>query len=158
MWKWIVSKWPLMRKATHWDRMASHSHRHSEEILRQAASLTDMRYAEIKRLREVHDQELERRSKVCDELIKRLSSVTWDRRGDDRYCISFEFSPNLTAFGGSYRDELDYIADRISRDIAHDIRTAKFVRKAQETNWERKQLIRSQSALLAKAKGESCEN
>jgi hypothetical protein len=140
MWKWIVSKWPLMWKATHHDRYENQSRRHA---------------AEIKRLNDVHDKELERRSAVCDELIHRLSSVTWDRPSDDRYRLSVEFCPDLTGFGGSHRDELDYIADRVARDIAHEIRTAKFVKKAQETNWERKQLIRSEAtALLAKAKGQ----
>ena len=76
-----------------------------------------------------HAAELEERTARIDGIIQKMSSLGIDRvdDSDGRYAITFTLSPKLIGYGAWDRESINLIAERVGRQVEHEIAKTKFV-------------------------------
>lgn len=97
---------------------------------------------EMARQRERHAEEMAERGRIADDIVKRLSAVTWERLDTDlhdemRYRVCLDFCPSTVCHGACPRAEQEYIAQVVARDVEQTIRTSKFIQKANDNRYNK---------------------
>lgn len=109
-WRWLINHWPFMLKS----RFLATQQACAESRARLIAS---------------HNNELEETKKRIDEHVRRLTDVLITPRSafGRRYAITVEFSEELL---GRYDSPIErqFIAERVSRQVMHEIATSRFLR------------------------------
>jgi hypothetical protein len=87
----------------------------------------------ITRQRNEYEQKLIERNESMDRIVNELTRATWDRRDDDQsYIFSIGISARLLNYPPDMQRDLETVANYVSQQLYHEIRTAKFLRPATE--------------------------
>ncbi len=107
--------------------------RHLREAHWEREGKLDKAYAaKVAVVRDKHAKELAEVRAHASAVIERCSSIQFRRQQHDRFSILLQFSPRLMAFGGTYQEELRFIAQDVAYRVEREIATAKFIHSARE--------------------------
>lgn len=129
-WNWLRGLRPVTRRQMTANVQAAVADERERALVQHARELTVER--------ERHRVEIDRAHREVDNIIKQLSQVEWDREPTrEYYRISLTVSPHLVrCHVGSTSDQLEILAESFSRQVYHEIRTAKFIQSARDRERE----------------------
>ncbi len=78
--------------------------------------------------------ELEKEHTRVDKLIGELTQLTWYRDGADVYRCQFGFDARIM-YGYRDRENQQFIAQMMARQVEHEIASSRFVQKAEENRY-----------------------
>lgn len=123
MFKWLWSWIPVSRK------------RFDEQVrlCAETKSRCDNIHRVLIETNKRRESDLEERSKLVDEILKKQYQIKFDIEGQREYGIRLKFDPSMFHYGDDYSAHLRFVAERVSREVEHLICSAKFVKEAEHS-------------------------
>jgi hypothetical protein len=82
------------------------------------------------------DRCIEQEHARCDELIQHIQRIEWKRINPTIYQMNLTFDSQLFCWGyGNSREQMEFAAKMMARQVEREIATCKFVQKAKESRY-----------------------